>query len=249
MRYSDETSPSLRDLFARGVGVLLPTGSVEQHGPHLPVGTDAMIAEALAHAVIARLSSDCLVLPAVWYGFAPHHMSFKGTVTLRAQTYLALVGDISRSIFGHGARHLVILNGHGGNIAPLRMLSADLARECGRAPLIVTYWETINREIHEIFAEPELVCGHACALETSLALHLFPQVVRREAIPAGRSGEPGPHMFGTAAAFEGLDFGKFSANGVIGDPSLASAEVGARLFALLVDKLTATVAQYLRRQT
>jgi creatinine amidohydrolase len=249
MRYADETSPSLRDLFRRGVGVVLPTGSVEQHGPHLPLGTDALIAEALAHAVVARLSANCLVLPTLWYGFAPHHMSFKGTVTLRAETYLALVGDISRSIFGHGVGQLVILNGHGGNVAPLRMLSADLARECGQAPLIVTYWETINREIHDIFAEPELVCGHACALETSLALHLFPLEVRRDAIPAGRSGESGPHMFGASSAFEGLDFGKFSANGVIGDPSLASAEVGARLFTLLVDRLTAILAQYLRRQT
>jgi creatinine amidohydrolase len=248
MRYSDETSPDLRDRFAGGVTVLLPTGSVEQHGPHLPVGTDAMIAEALAHAVVERLSPDCLVLPALWYGFAPHHMSFSGTVTLAAETYLALVRDISRSVISHGVSQLVILNGHGGNVAPLRMLSAELARDCGRAPLIVTYWETINREIHEIFAEPELVCGHACALETSLALHLFPQLVRRQAIPAGRSGESGPHMFGTSGAFEGLDFGRFSANGVIGDPSLASPEVGARLFTLLTDKLTSTVAQYLRRQ-
>jgi creatinine amidohydrolase len=249
MRYNDKTSPDLRDLFAREVTVLLPTGSVEQHGPHLPVGTDAMIAEALALAVVERLSPECLVLPALWYGFAPHHMSFTGTVTLRAETYLALIGDISRSILGHGVKQLVILNGHGGNVAPLRMLSAELARDCGRAPLIVTYWETINREIHEIFAEPELVCGHACALETSLALHLFPEAVRRQAIPAGRSGDSGPHMFGTSGPFEGLDFGKFSANGVIGDPSLGSAEIGARLFALLADKLTTTVAQYRRRQT
>jgi creatinine amidohydrolase len=173
-------------------------------------------------------------------------MSFAGTVTLSAQTYLRLITEIAGSLYEHGLRDLVILNGHGGNIGPLRTAIAEIARLYSRSPRVITYWELISQEIGRIFEHPELACGHACALETSLALHLFPSTVHREAIPAHRSGEAGPHMFGSKPVLEGLDFGKYSSNGVIGEPSLGTAEIGAKLFELIVTGLVAVLKGHVR---
>ncbi len=235
--YTDLVSADLRAAFARGATVLLPVGSIEQHGPHLPVGMDAMVAHRLATAVATELGDGWLVLPTLWYGYSPHHMSFAGTVTLRAETYLRLIGDIAGSLYHHGAQDLVILNGHGGNNGPLRTLVAELARDHGRSPRIVTYWDVIAQEIGQYFEEPARVCGHACALETSLALHLYPELVRQERIPREPTGDAGPHMFGPNPVTEGLDFGVYAANGVIGDPSLGTAELGKRLFERIVHNL------------
>ena len=248
-RYADLRSPDLGSAFKAGVMVLLPVGSVEQHGPHLPVGTDALMAHFLATAVGDRLGSGVLVMPPLWYGFSPHHMSFPGTVTLRADTYLAVVRDIAASLYHHGLQDLVILNGHGGNIAPLRTVAAELARDEGRSPRIVTYWEVIDREIGTFFAQPELACGHACALETSLALHLCPELVHRDQVPKERSGERGPHMFDRQPVVEGWDFGTYSPNGVIGEPALATAEIGARLFERIVQNLVEILQPHVRART
>ena len=246
-RYVDLTSPELGAAFKSGqVAVILPVGSIEQHGPHLPVGMDALMAEQLATAAAARLGDAFLVLASLWYGYSPHHMSFPGTVTLSAQTYLRLIAEIAGSLYQHGLRDLVILNGHGGNIGPLRTVIAEITRVHGRSPRVITYWELISQEIGKFFEHPELACGHACALETSLALHLFPKTVDREAIPAHRSGEAAPHMFGSNPVVEGLDFGKYSSNGVIGEPSLATAEIGAELFELIVIELVAALKSHVR---
>jgi creatinine amidohydrolase len=247
VRYVDLASPQLAAAFKSGqVTVILPVGSIEQHGPHLPVGMDALMAEQLATAAADRLGDAFLVLATLWYGYSPHHMSFPGTVTLSAQTYLRLITEIAGSLYAHGQRELVILNGHGGNIGPLRTVIAEIARVHGRSPRVITYWELISQEIGKIFEHPELVCGHACALETSLALHLFPSTVHREAIPSHRSGEAGPHMFGSNTIVEGLDFGRYSSNGVIGEPSLGTAEIGARLFELIVTGLVDALKSHVR---
>lgn len=248
-RYAELTSGDLRTAFAAGASVLLPLGSVEQHGPHLPVGTDTLIAHQLAMAVGERMGDQCIVLPPLWYGDSPHHMSFPGTITLRAETYLRVISEIAGSLYQHGLQNLLILNGHGGNIGPLRTVVADLAREHGRSPRVVTYWDVLDLEIREFFEQPELACGHACALETSLALHLFPQMVRTDQIPKQRSGDRGPHMFGGKPVVEGLDFGVYSANGVIGDPSQGSAERGQRLFERIVHQLVEILRPYVEPQT
>jgi creatinine amidohydrolase len=247
VRYVDRTSPQLDAAFKSGqVTVILPVGSIEQHGPHLPVGMDALMAEQLAAAAAARLGDAVLVLATLWYGYSPHHMSFPGTITLSAKTYLAVIAEIAGSLYEHGLKDLVILNGHGGNIAPLRTVIAEIARIHGRSPRVITYWELISQEIGKIFEHPELACGHACALETSLALHLFPATVHKDAIPAHRSGEAGPHMFGSRPVLEGLDFGKYSSNGVIGEPSLGTAAIGARLFELIVTGLVGVLKSHVR---
>src|SRR5215207_7379126 len=110
MRWEELSVPEIDALDRERTVVVLPVGSVEQHGRHMPVGTDTILAHSLSLAAAQALAGRVAVLPPPWYGFSAHHMRFAGTVTLRAETMLALVEDISASIVAHGFRRLLILN-------------------------------------------------------------------------------------------------------------------------------------------
>ena len=104
--------------------IILPIGSTEQHGRHLPLGTDTMVPTALAHRLGER--TGVLVAPTVTYGMSLHHLGFPGSVSLRPETLTHVLEDILRSLHRHGFRRVFVLNGHGGNVAPLRMALANV---------------------------------------------------------------------------------------------------------------------------
>jgi len=164
---------------AAPAGVLvLPTGAVEQHGPHLPLGVDAWIAHAVALGAAAR-SGRAAVAEPLPYGCSSHHLAFAGTASLSPATFIAVVRDVCASLARDGASVLVI-NGHGGNRAALDVALVELGAVGVRASA-VSYFDLIRDDLPEL-ADDEV--GHACALETSLMLHLWPASVRRDAIPA-----------------------------------------------------------------
>lgn len=220
--------------------VLVPVGAVEQHGPHLPVGTDIWIASAVATRV-ASARPDVVVLEPVPFGVSGHHMTFPGTVSLRPSTYLALVVDVVTSVARHGDVP-VLVNGHGGNKGPLTVALQELV-ETGTQAWALSYFDHISDVVRELFPRHETAVGHACALETSLVAHLWPELLRAEAIPGpGASGVwPAPFLYfadnvQTPRRFEDLD-----PVGVVGEPSLYSAEAGSRLFTTAVERVGAVV--------
>src|SRR6202048_1451260 len=115
--------------------VILPAGSVEQHGPHLPTGTDIFAANVIAHAVAERM--DGLVLPGGPLGVTPLHMPFEGTITLTAETFMRVVTETAASTARHGAKYLLILNWHELNIPPLGVAAETLHRDFGMTVLTV----------------------------------------------------------------------------------------------------------------
>lgn len=134
-RFDELTDPEIAAALARSPRVILPVGSVEQHGPHLPTGTDFFAATSVALAVADLL--DALVLPLCPLGVTPMHMPFPGTVSLRPQTMQDVVADIGSSLAGHGCREFVILNWHEGNIPSLALAGERLHRELGLAVVMV----------------------------------------------------------------------------------------------------------------
>ena len=134
-RFDELTDPEIAAALARSPRVVLPMGSVEQHGPHLPTGTDFFAATAIALAVAEQL--DALVLPLCPIGVTPMHMPYPGTVSLRPQTLQAVVADIGSSLAQHGCREFVILNWHEGNIPSLALAAEDLHRDLGLAVVVV----------------------------------------------------------------------------------------------------------------
>jgi creatinine amidohydrolase len=225
--------------------VVVPVGANEQHGPHLPLDTDTVLATAVAEAVVAQ-TPDTLLGPVLALGCSSHHMAFPGTVSLRVSTFVDTVVDVARSIAATG-RTVLLLNGHGGNRAPLDVALIALADEGIRA-WALTYWTLLEDVVVEALGDDaDTACGHAGALETALMSHLRPEAVRAAQIPAGPTPPawPDPHMFSTDAARVVRPFDQISPDGVIGRPALATPELGARLFAVAVERCALIAARIL----
>jgi len=133
--FVDLTQPEIAAQLKRNPLVILPQGSVEQHGPHLPTGTDIFAANVIAHAVAERM--DGLVLPGGPLGVTPLHMPFEGTITLSSETYIRLVVETCASTAQHGAKYCLLLNWHELNIPPLGVAAETLHREHGMTVLTV----------------------------------------------------------------------------------------------------------------
>ncbi len=217
--------PTLDD--GGGTLLLVPVGSTEQHGPHLPTGTDAIIAAAAARSVAARLAAAgrrVTVAPTVAYGASGEHEEFPGTVSIGHDALYLILVELARSAC-RWAQGLVFVNGHGGNV-PTLVRATELLRYEGR-PVAWTTCAIPGADAH---------AGHT---ETCLLRHLAPWTVLMERAEVGAT-EPVAELMPRMLA-RGVR--AVSPNGVLGDPTGATAEEGARLFATLVGRLAAELTE------
>ncbi|MCC9198519.1 creatininase family protein (plasmid) [Arthrobacter sp. zg-Y820] len=226
---------------ASGSIVLVPIGAVEQHGPHLPLGTDIWLAHHIA-LTAAQGTDNVLVAEALPIGCSAHHRSYAGTMSLRPETFIAMIVDVARSLVGDGFVP-VFVNGHGGNRAPLGTALQVLMQE-GIDAWAVTYFELISREIEEEFHDSRTV-GHACAMETSLSLALWRTLVKEADIPAlsGQGRFPDASLFGRDPVTRHRPFDELTHNGVVGDPSVSSVDAGSALHELAAERLAGVLKQ------
>jgi creatinine amidohydrolase len=252
MRWEELSVPEIERLDRDATVLILPVGSVEQHGRHLPVGTDTMLAHALSLAAAARLAGRAAVLPPPWYGFSAHHMRFAGTVSLRAETVMALVEDAAASVIAHGFRRLILLNGHGGNNGIIDVLASKLGhRHYGRARIAaLTYFQLARDEIAELRQSRPGGMGHACEFETAMMQHVRPDLVdigsASVTYPDTGSRYLTTDLLGASAVRTYHDFGDLSPTGTLGDPSLATPEKGAHFFEAVVAALVRFVEDFAR---
>jgi creatinine amidohydrolase len=222
--------------------VIVPVGSVEQHGPHCPQDVDISIPYALAMRVADTVDDfPVIVAPPVTYGFTHYNMGEVGTITLGLETFIAVLCDVSRSIWANGFRRIVLLNGHGGNEAPTWSASVKLAEEDVWA-LALTYWNMAPDELSAWSERDGGSIGHGGEWETSLQLHIRPHLVDRSLMVKDewrRHFSPAVQRY---AHFP--ERRREMARGVMGDPFVASAEKGERLFNVLAERLVALVRDY-----
>ena len=193
--------------------VIIPIGSIEQHGPHLPLSTDSLLVEEIARKVGER--TGCLVTPTIRFGISEEHMDFRGTITLSPETFKAMVLDICTSLQRHGFNRQYIINYHGGNKKYLIELIPRI-KEMG-----------INVSLHRVLGRLGKF-DHAGEVETSLMMYLFPEKVREDKIERFRYRIP---------EGDGWRTKNYSETGVIGDAIEASAERGKQYFDKIVNEL------------
>jgi creatinine amidohydrolase len=232
----------LRERARRDALVILPVGSIEQHGPHLPVEVDSMLGETVALRAAAKLASrePVLVLPMLWTGLSEHHMSFGGTITLELPTFTAVIEDICRSVVRHGFRRIVLLNGHGGNDNALRVCADTVGPKLGVPIIEMTYWYAAAEPIAALL-EKQQSLRHACEAETSMMMALRPELVAEDRIPlvaqANRTPELADIVGGGVYRWRSL--GAMSSAGVIGHPEAANRAKGERLIEAIAEALAA----------
>lgn len=205
--------------------VLVPVGSVEQHGPHLPLGTDTIIATAVAAAVGERLGgpqAGVWVTPPLTFGSSGEHQSFPGTCSIGTDALRTVVVELVRSLRTWTDR-VVLVNAHGGNLEALRLAVGQLTDE--------------GHDVAWVACATEDVDLHAGRTETSLLLHLCPEHVRVDLAEAG-DGRPLAEILPTLMSG---GVAAVSPNGVLGDPTGATATEGAAVLATMVDAVTGRV--------
>ncbi len=233
-----------RDEVAKRV-VILPVGSLEQHGPHLPLNVDVVIPTHFARLVDERVGA--LVLPTIAYGYKSHPTSgggqlFPGTTSLNGMTLIHLTLDILKETYRHGGRKFLVLNGHYENLAFLNE-AVELFVEQAKDVKVLTlcWWDQVSDElVDEIFAEagfPGWDTEHAAITETSLMQYFAPELVREDKIIDDQSErKPTYSIFPPPADI-------IPASGVLYKATYASAEKGEKLATQVADRIAAIVAE------
>ncbi len=205
---------------------LLPVGSIEQHGPHNPLGTDYLIAYALAREASKR--TNVLCLPCVPFGISSHHRHFPGTISVSPKALRAYVKDILYSLYRNGIRKVIIINGHGGNLNALLEIAREVRERKKLFAIIFQWWDALKGEY------PSEECGHAAALETSLNLYLHENLVDTSSIVDERTAPIFGNVRGIYLPWETRDLTK---SGVMGVATTSNKEKGKEVFEKALQQL------------
>jgi creatinine amidohydrolase len=242
--WKELTAEDLRAKAAADAIVVLPVASMEQHGPHLPVGVDTILCEGVCKAGAEKVAGDVAVVvaPTLWCGMAEHHMAFGGTFTFDIPTYRAVLLAFLKSLERHGFKRVFIVNGHGGNIAALNSFLPDFARETSLKVRAATYFELAASDLAPVLEDQKRV-HHACEVETSLMMVLAPDTVKADRLAEAFGGVAGSNAADSwyAAPARFRSFKEFTPSGVNGDARRASREKGLKLLAICADGVAAAL--------
>ncbi len=237
MKFHEMTSPDLAAVDRDSTLVIVPIAAIEQHGPHLATGTDFFLCGAVAEAVEQHLPDRILLTPVLPFGASAHHLRFGATLDSALDSYIDTLCDLGRSLLNDGYRRVLFLNGHGGNIDPMKVAIRKLQSDFPETLLAAgCYWSPSDADREAILEGGHKFVGHACEFETSLMLHLRPDLVRRD-----RLADAGELVTDNIdGVFLSRDMKHRTREGCTGRPDLASAEKGERLFQAAVNRLVAT---------
>jgi creatinine amidohydrolase len=242
----------LRAAAEQNAAIIIPTASIEQHGPHLPVMADTRIGHEVAVRAARKAFArrPTLVTPVLWVGLSEHHMPFGGTLTLDHETYFNVIRCLVQSLARHGFTDVVLSNSHGGNAVANQHTADRLASATGATVVASGYVGEAAPAIAEILEDQPHIM-HACEGETSMLMALVPDLVDTSdlggiAQPRGKGA-----LAAGRASFRWRSYASATPNGLTGNPARATAEKGERLLevaaeaiaALIVDLETWAVAQ------
>jgi len=253
--FDELTWPEVNEAVAMGKIPILPTGSVEQHGHHLPLKVDHLCATAVATEAARLQPGLSLVMPAVSYGYVHHVMDFPGSMNIHFEHFIQYVFDICKSLAYHGFKKMILVNGHGSNHNLVDMVARRVIVETDASCAFCSWWQLlkVNPGFDQQWRESVFPggCSHACELETSMMLHLAPQEVRRDRIRSeiARTNQLGSKFIWSDLFAKGamglIEWtSQYSDSGVIGEAEKATAEKGKIVFEEASRNLAAFVAEY-----
>lgn len=220
------------EALSRDVVALIPTGSLEQHGPHLPLFTDSLLVTAVAAAVEAGRRERVLLTPTLWLGASGHHLKFPGTLSAEFDAYMGAIESICLSLIPHGFSKFYVLNGHGGNT---ELNGIAMRKLKARFPNLTFghsgYFAFIEDRTKDVLEGPTKQMKHACEAEASLMLHLHPGLVRKDKL-RDDGLKPVPPLRGVVHHFD-----EITEEGSLGYATYASAEKGKVLFEMVVEEV------------
>ena len=233
MKLAELTWPDVEKL-SRDIVIVCPIAALEQHSRHLPFFTDSILCDGVVTRLEAALPNDILLLPVQWLGASAHHLGMAGTLSAEPETYLRMLCEPLRCLLRNGFRRVLIVNGHGGNIDGFHLALRQLAVEFPTALLSGTsYWDFAEKEIAAILEGKRKGVGHACEFETSMMLHLRPELVRQNEIADDEIISQSESL---RSLFIPLDMKRQTRHGGTGQPTLATAEKGKKLMEAVVKR-------------
>lgn len=238
------TWPEVRDALEEVKLAIIPVGSHEQHGPHLAMSVDIAGAELFAQKLAEKTHPLCLLAPPLNFGISGHHMPFPGTLTLQPETFEKVLMDVAASLQAHGIRRILVVNGHGGNQSVLNTVSARMRQELA-VRMVYTLWPTVGgtgNKLTDLLKGRKI--GHACVMETSMMMHLRPDLVREDALT---EGEMQPPLYGDAstAGIQGFVYwDELTANGAFQGAPDATAEVGEIITEAALERVATFVTRF-----
>jgi creatinine amidohydrolase/Fe(II)-dependent formamide hydrolase-like protein len=240
------TWQEIEDYLKRSKTLVIPIGSNEQHGPTGLLGTDFLCPEIIAHEASRLQGQDLLIGPTFAIGMAQHHLGFPGSISLRPTTFIAALGDWTRSLAGHGFERIYFLNGHGGNVATIEAAFSEIyaeasfdRRRAGFALKLRNWWDLkgVMGLANRLF--PTGHGSHATPSEIAVTQWAYPDSIK--------SANYAPQVAPTGPIREALDFRARYPDGRMGsDPGQATPEKGGELVALAVQGLIAEVGEFSR---
>src|SRR5262245_10275546 len=181
-RYEEFTWPEIREAVAENRVAVLPVGTIEQHGPHLPLVTDVLTATEMSRRAVEQIRTEAVLMPSVFYAFNEHHLDFPGTISVRGETFIKYVSDIGKSLAHHGFRKILLVNGHGSNVPYLDIVARNITNASEAIAAMVPWWNLVPKPLFKELRESEYPGGmaHGCELETSVLLYLRGDLVQMD---------------------------------------------------------------------
>jgi creatinine amidohydrolase len=248
-RYDHYTWPEMDEVIARQPVCILPIGSVEDHGRHLPLDVDNFLISSICDEAARRIPDEVLLLPHIPFGFEDHHMSFPGTITIRSQHLEAFVLDVTLSLAHHGFRKILIADGHGSNLPILDLVARKTIIQTD-ALCAAFLWPALIADTLRKTRESPYPGGmsHACELETSVYLHLNGSAVQMDKAEKEIEFHHSKYYWHDLASGPPVRmaewWSRISQTGTIGDPTLATPEKGKLWFEATVQNFIEFIREF-----
>jgi creatinine amidohydrolase len=241
--YNKLTWPEMNDALELGKVVILPTGSTEQHGAHLPLDTDLFLVESVCRELAQRAPDKVLVLPGIPYGLNMHHFDFPGTIHIEPQHFIDFCLDVTKSVAYHGFKRIALVNGHGSNMPMVDLIARRTVLETPSLCCAFGYYNMGREETHALLETG--VYAHADEWETSLYLHFARERVQMDKAVADndRVGQTMTSDSTTAVRFNDF-WGRWTKTGVHGNPTKATAEKGRRILDIVMKHMLVWLEEF-----